>query len=173
MNYTPWKDSLDKNTMSRIQGVSLEFLVAGAVASVNVSVVVSYALPLIIQQGAMMLLMLFFGVWYCRRAFGDYWFENSMLNFGTFCGVFATGMLLLKTCDPELKSDALEVYAVRSPFTSWAVGGGVVTGMMPYWVVQYGTFKMTMIMTAAAVVCLILPRLFGCWFPVEKQEQSK
>ena len=172
LDKTSWKNSLDKATMSRIQGLALEFLVAGAVASVNVSVIVTYAIPLIIQQGAMMVLMLFYGVWYCRRIYGDYWFENSMISYGTFCGVFATGMLLLKTCDPELKSDALEVYAVRTPFTTWSVGGGVITGMMPFWVVKYGTLKMAIITTVIALVVMALPKILGCWFPLEKAEQN-
>lgn len=168
LDRTSWNESLDKGTISRIQGVCLEFLVAGAVASVNVSVVISYAWPLIIQQGAVMLIMTFFATWYCRRMFGEYWFENSMVCYGTFCGVFATGMLLLKTCDPELKSDALEVYAVRTPFASWAVGGGIITGMMPYWVVQYGTATMAMVATVVMIIALILPRIFGCWTPVKE-----
>lgn len=48
LNRTKWADIVDKPTMSHIQGISLEFLVAGAVASVNVSVIVEYATPLII-----------------------------------------------------------------------------------------------------------------------------
>ena len=169
MNLTSWKNSLDRKTMSRIQGICLEFLVAGAVSSVNIPVVVKYAVPLLIQQAAMVVIMTFFAVWYCRRVFKDYWFENSMLHFGTFCGVFATGMLLLKTCDPDMKSDALEIYALRTPFSSWAVGGGVITGMMPYWLAQYGTIKITLITTVAAVVTFFLPRLIGAWFPPEKE----
>ena len=50
LNRTKWADIVDKPTMSHIQGISLEFLVAGAVASVNVSVIVEYATPLIIEQ---------------------------------------------------------------------------------------------------------------------------
>lgn len=166
LNKTSWKDSLDPATFSRIEGVCLEFLVAGAVSSVNVSVVVSYALPLLIQQGALMLLMLFFGLIYCRHLFPDYWLENSLLSYGTFCGVFATGMLLLKTCDPDLKSNAMQIYALRTPFTQWAVGGGIITGMMPYWIAQYGTATMCAICLGVGVIALIIPRLIGCWYPV-------
>lgn len=169
LNHTPWRDSFDKKTVSRIQGVCLEFLVAGAVASINVSVLLAYAIPLLIQQCVMMVVMLFFATWYSRRIFGKYWFENSMINYGTFCGVFATGMLLLKTCDPELQSDALEVYAVKTPFSSWAVGGGIVTGMMPYWVANYGALKVGLAASAVMIVALSLPKILGCWFPVKNE----
>lgn len=169
LQMTSWRNSLDKGTMSRIQGFCLEFLVAGAVASVNISVIISYALPLLIQQCVIMAVMVFLALWYCRRLYGDYWFENSMICYGAYCGVFATGMLLLKTCDPDLKSDAMEIFALKAPFTSWAIGGGIITGMMPYWIAQYGTLNMFLVTGAAAVIALTLPRILGCWFPVKQE----
>ena len=62
------------HTLGRIQGISLEFLVAGAVASVNVPVVVEYAAPLLIQQFVMVAVMLFMNLWLARRVFSNYWF---------------------------------------------------------------------------------------------------
>lgn len=163
LNRTSWGDAVDKAVLSRIQGLSLEFLVAGAVASVNVSVVVEYAVPLIIQQGSMCFIMLFLNIWYARRTLGKYWFEQSMLLFGTFTGVAATGMLLLKTCDPDNRSDALTVYAARAPFTSWAVGGGVITSMMPVWVSQYGALPVGLICLVLSVVLFFVPAVIGHW----------
>ena len=166
---TPVAKAVDQATFSRIQGISLEFLVAGAVASVNVPVVVAYAMPLIIQQTIMCVLMWFMMMWYVRRLFGTYWFENSMVYFGTFTGVAATGLLLLKTCDPKFESDASTIFAARSPFCSWAVGGGILTSMTPVWVAQYGALPVGAVYFVALVIALVLPILFGCWHPVDKE----
>lgn len=68
LNRTKWADIVDKPTMSHIQGISLEFLVAGAVASVNVSVIVEYATPLIIEQ----LLAAVVLVWCCTWFLATY-----------------------------------------------------------------------------------------------------
>lgn len=163
LDRTPWGDAVDKATLSRIQGLALEFLVAGAVASVNVSVVIEFAVPLLVTQGTMAVAMVFLNTWYARRTLGDYWFEQSMILFGTFTGVAATGMLLLKTCDPEAKSDALTVYAARAPFTSWAVGGGLITSMVPVWIVQYGALTTGLAFTAVAVLCFFIPLIIGHW----------
>lgn len=163
LNRTSWGDAVDKAVFIRIQGISLEFLVAGAVASVNVSVVLEYAVPLLIQQGTMCFVMLFLNIWYARRTLGKYWFEQSMLLFGTFTGVAATGMLLLKTCDPENQSDALTVYAGRAPFTSWAVGGGVITSMMPVWVNNYGALPVGLVSLVLSVILFIFPMIIGHW----------
>lgn len=165
---TPTAKAVDQATFTRIQGISLEFLVAGAVASVNVPVVIAYAVPLLIQQTIMMVLMWILMTWYARRLFGKYWFENSMVYFGTFTGVAATGLLLLKTCDPKFESDANIIFAARSPFCSWAIGGGILTSMTPVWIVQYGALPIGIAYTVLLVVALLLPRVFGCWHPVTK-----
>lgn len=156
------------HTLGRIQGISLEFLVAGAVASVNVPVVVEYAAPLLIQQFVMVAVMLFMNLWLARRVFSNYWFENSMVLFGTYTGVAATGLLLLKTCDPDMKSDAAEVFAARAPFCSWALGGGMLTSMTPFWVAQYGSWMVGLIYLAAFCVFFIAPRFLGSWHSPKK-----
>lgn len=173
MNHTPWKDCLDRGVMSRIQGICLELLVTGAVASVNIPVVVKFAVPLIIQQGVMMAIIFFGHIWYVRHFYGEDWFEYNMLHYGEATGVFATGMLLLKTCDPELKSNALEVLALASPFTDWALGGGVFTAMMPYWVVKYGYLNCTIVTTALVLILAFVPKLLGTWRPVAEYAPAK
>lgn len=169
---TKWGDAVDTGTFSNLQGISLEFLVAGAVASVNIPVVIAYAIPLIIVQAGMMAIQLFLNIWFARRVFGEYWLENSMALFGTYTGVAATGLLLLKTCDPESKSDALSVYAARAPFTGWAIGGGVLTSMTPVWIMQFGALRVGLIYLAGAAITFILPKLMGIWNPVAKKSSA-
>lgn len=169
LNHTSWKNCLDRGTVTRIQGLALEFLVVGSVSSINVPVVMAYAVPLIIQQSIMAVVTVLLTVKYCRHLSDSNWFENNMLYYGINTGVFATGMLLLKTCDPGLKSDTLELYAITGTLSGWATGGGLISGMMPYWVNQYGIVTMTGITTVLAIVCLVLPRVLGCWFSVKDQ----
>ncbi|MBR6207873.1 MAG: hypothetical protein IKQ69_02635 [Oscillospiraceae bacterium] len=169
LNKTKWGDAVDMRVMSRIQGISLEFLIAGAVASLNVSVVIDYALPILITSVALFAFMLFFALVYARGAFGDTWFENAMMMYGTYTGVAATGILLLKVCDPEAKSDALDMYAARAPFSSWATGGGVITSMAPIWVAQYGITRMTILFTVGAVVAALLPVLTRTWYSIKQK----
>lgn len=166
---TKWAQAMDQKTFGQIQGWALEFLVVGAVASVNVPIVVAYAVPLIIQQTGMGLIMLFLATWFSKRVLGDNWLETMLLLFGTFTGVMATGLLLYKTADPETKSDVLEVYAARAPFTSWAIGGGILTSLTPGWVVRYGALKVGGIYAAVAILTFILPLMF-CR---DRQVQSK
>jgi ESS family glutamate:Na+ symporter len=167
---TPAAKAMDHAVFARIQGFSLEFLVAGAVSSINVPVVIEYAVPLLIQQSVMAVVMIFLATWYARRLFPEYWFENSLFYFGTFTGVMATGMLLLKTVDPQFESDTIPVLAARSPFCSWAVGGGLLTSMTPFWITKYGLVKTGIGYCAFVAAVLLLPVLMGCCHHVGVQK---
>ena len=163
-----WADIVDKPTMSHIQGISLEFLVAGAVASVNVSVIVEYATPLIIEQLLAAVVLVWCCTWVSSHVFGENWFEHSIMLFGAFAGVTATGLLLLKTCDPKMESGAAEVFAARSPLLAWATGGGILTAMTPVWVVQYGALKVGLVYAAAMLIAFVLQFVLGFWHKPDK-----
>ena len=164
LNKTKWGDAVDTKVYSRIQGISLEFLVAGAVASLNVSVIIKYAVPLVLVNLAVLAFMVIYSLVYARGIFGKTWFENSMMTFGMYTGVAATGMLLLKVCDPESKSDALSLYAARAPFSSWAIGGGVITSLAPVWVAKYGAGTMGLIALGLMFVASIIPIVVRTWY---------
>ena len=168
LNRTKWADIVDKPTMSHIQGISLEFLVAGAVASVNVSVIVEYATPLIIEQLLAAVVLVWCCTWVSSHVFGENWFEHSIMLFGAFAGVTATGLLLLKTCDSKMESGAAEVFAARSPLLAWATGGGILTAMTPVWVVQYGALKVGLVYAAAMLIAFVLQFVLGFWHKPDK-----
>lgn len=165
---TKWNKCIDRPTMSRIQGLALEFLVAGAISSVKITVIVKYALPLIIQQGLFMIIMPFLLFFFGRRLFTHNWFENSIIVFGTACGVVATGFLLLRLIDPELKTESAEAFAASRPFCSPFIAGGILTSMMPNLIAQYGNLTVGLAWTVAFVCILIIAKLAG-WFKLNPE----
>ena len=126
----------------------------------KIPVIIKYWAPLLIQQGIMIVLMVLTVTWLGRRVFNQYWFENAIQIFGSYTGVSATGLMLLHTCDPEAKSDALEVIAVSAAFTTWAGGGGVLTSLTPELVVKYGAMGVGLIYLAMFVACFLILRIF-------------
>lgn len=170
LNKTPWGDAVDTKVYSRIQGIALEFLVAGAVASLNLKVIADNILPIAIASVIIFAFMVFYTVFYARGIFGKDWFESSILNYGMCSGVVATGMLLLKVCDPENKSEALPLYAVRAPFISMVVGGGVVTSMMPVWVAQFGALPVALVALGVFIVLSLLPIVVRTWYKKGSEE---
>lgn len=157
LNKTSWGQALDPKCYSRIQGLALEFVVAGGVASINLTVVMEYAVPLLITSVVLLAFMILYVTWYAPKVLGKYWFETSMILYGAFCGVMATGLVLLKTCDPEMKSDAAEVYAARLIFTGFATGGGIITCTMPLWQAQLGGWVTLAIFAGLMIIAGVLP----------------
>lgn len=164
LNKTKFGDAVDTKVYSRIQGVSLDFLVAGAIASLNLKAIANNIVPISITTAALLAFMIVYSLIYARGIFGKDWFENAMLTYGMYTGVAATGMLLLKVCDPESKSDALSLYAARAPFSTWAIGGGIITSMAPIWVSQFGIWQVALVALGLAVVVGVLPIIFRTWF---------
>ena len=102
-------------------------------------------------------LLLFFG----KRLFRENWFENTIIVFGTACGVVATGFLLLRLIDPELKTEAAEAFAASRPFCSPFIAGGVLTSMMPGLIATYGNLTVGLVWTAVFVGIVIFAKLVG------------
>ena len=170
LNRTKWGDAVDTKVYSRIQGIALEFLVAGAVASLNLKVIANNIVPIAIASVVILAFMVVYTVFYSRGIFGKDWFENGILTYGMYTGVAATGMLLLKVCDPEAKSDALPLYAARAPFSSWAIGGGIITSMAPVWVSQFGALPTALVALGLAIVVGILPIVCRTWYRKGNEE---
>ena len=164
LNRTKWGDAVEPRMYSRVQGISLDFLVVGAIASMNLKAVADNIIPILIVSVALLAFMVVYSLVYARGIFGKDWFENAMMTYGMYTGVAATGILLLKVCDPESKSDALGLYAARAPFSSWAIGGGVLTSMAPIWVSQLGVWPMALITLGLTIVVGALPFLCRTWY---------
>ena len=170
LNRTKWGDAVDTKVYSRIQGIALEFLVAGAVASLNLQVIADNIVPIAIATVLIFGFMVSYTLFYARGIFGKDWFESSILNYGMCSGVVATGMLLLKVCDPENKSEALPLYAIRAPFISILVGGGIVTALMPSLVYQFGALTVGLVALGAFVILSLLPIIARTWYKKGKEE---
>lgn len=110
INHTKFKDSVDKHVEDRIGSMITDYLVGFGVASISITVVQTYLLPIIILclLGTIWPLIMVFVVG--RKLFHNYWFERSIFIFGWCTGVVAIGVTLLRICDPEMKSKALDDY---------------------------------------------------------------
>ena len=161
LDRTKWGRAVDHKSFARIQGLALEFVVAGSVASIDLTVIMEYAVPLLITTAVLMVLMVLYVVLIARRCLGYYWFETSMILYGACCGVAATGMTLLKTCDPQMESDAAEVYAARLIFTGFATGGGIITVSAPLWMNSMGMVPALLLFVAMWLLPLIIPPILG------------
>ena len=116
---------VDRDQMTRISGAALDFLAVSAVATIQLSVVVANWMPLAVMIAAGLAWTVFAVLWFSPRIFEKYWFERGIAEFGQATGVTATGLLLLRTVDPDSKTDAAISFAgkqlVHEPFMGFWV----------------------------------------------------
>ena len=150
---TPAQKLVDKATLNSIAGVALDFLVVSAVASLSLPVLLDNWQALVITLVVMAAMSVAIFYWIGPRIFGEDWVENSIVNFGAMTGVVSVGLVLLRAADPNFKTGAFRGFALRAPFSSPFVGGGLVTAMFPIAVANWGNLAVGI---GCAVLCALL-----------------
>jgi ESS family glutamate:Na+ symporter len=154
---------IDRDTFVRIQGLCMDFLIVAAVASVSIPVILEYMAPLLIACAAAIAATVFIFLYVSPRIFKNNWFEIGITRYGASTGVAATGLMLLRTVDPDMKTDAAKIYALNAPFSSPFIGGGLVTSAYPALIAMFGAVQCGAAFMGLALLCLIGCRIVGCW----------
>lgn len=162
---TPLYNYVDKRINTRISGMFTDYLVCFAVASVNPTVLVTYAGPLALMT-IFGILIVFITVipfgWLMNK---KCWFEHSIFCYGYLTGVFAIGFVLLRIVDPENRSKTVEDTAML-PFLNfveifvWSLGPTMLLNGQG-WVFGGVCFLVT-------VVSIILCPILKTWYPASK-----
>lgn len=152
--------SVDKDVITHIGSSATDFLVVFGIASIKVSVVVQYWVPIVALS---VLGFLFVTAWLLlvsRRFFCNYWFEHGIYIFGMSTGVLATGVILLRITDPEFRTGVLQDFGLA--WIVLSVMDALLVAFAPVFVLagQGVAFSVTLI--AVSVAALIACKLmFG------------
>ena len=132
---------IDHGQMQRLSGASLDFLVVSAVSTIKLSVVVANWIPLLVLVVFGTAWSVFMVVWLAPRLYPDSWFERSIAEFGQSLGVTATGLMLLRTVDPENRTPAAASFGYKQLIHEPFMGGGLWTALALPLVFTLGWFK--------------------------------
>jgi ESS family glutamate:Na+ symporter len=136
--------------------------VVAAVATIRLEVVAANWLPLMIMIVVGLLWSVFLLMFVAPRLFKSAWFECAIAEFGQGLGVTATGLMLLRTVDPENKTVAAASFGYKQLIHEPIMGGGLWTafaltlvftiGWLPVW---YFCVAMLIVWgIASLIVCL-------------------
>ena len=103
---------ISKAIIGHLSGAFTDYLVAFGVASIKLSIVAKYIVPLLILLAAGLLCTLAFVFIVGKRIHKEAWFEKSIFTWGWFTGTMAMGIALLRISDPDGKSRTLDDYAM-------------------------------------------------------------
>ena len=143
---------IDRSQMQRISGAALDFLVVSAVATIRLDVVAANWQPLVILivTGALWTTCAIFCI--APRIFNDAWFERGIAEFGQATGVTATGLMLLRTVDPDNRTSATVSFGYKQLLHEPIMGGGIWTALAFSLVYQIGWLNVWMISTVMLAV---------------------
>jgi ESS family glutamate:Na+ symporter len=154
---------IDHGQMQRLSGASLDFLVVAAVSTIRLEVVAANWIPLTIMMAAGLVWSIFLLMVVAPKLFKSAWFECAIAEFGQGLGVTATGLMLLRTVDPESKTVAAASFGYKQLIHEPFMGGGLWTalaltlvfsiGWMPVWL-----FCVVMLVVWIVVSAVIIRR---------------
>lgn len=116
LDRTRASDYLCPQTVGHISGTFTDLLVAFGIASIKLSVVVEYMVPLLILLTAGLVVTLIYVLVVGRRLMRECWFEKAVFTWGWFTGTMAMGIALLRVVDPKMQSRCLDSYALAYLF---------------------------------------------------------
>lgn len=146
---------VDRNTVTSIQGFSLDILIASAIATVSISVIGEYLVPFLLLALAGLAWNLFGFFVFGPRMMPDYWLERAVGDFGQSTGVTATGLMLMRVADPEMKSPAAEVFGYKQLVFEPFLGGGLVTALSAPLVFMWGPWPFLIFSTVMLIIGII------------------
>ena len=142
---------VDRVQMERISGAALDFLVVSAVATIRLEVVAANWQPLALLCVAGAVWSVWCVLFIAPRVFRTAWFERAIAEFGQATGVTATGLMLLRTVDPENKTPAAMSFGYKQLLHEPFMGGGLWTALAFTLVYQIGWLKVFLISLAMLV----------------------
>ena len=153
---------VDRVQMERLSGAALDFLVVSAVATIQLKVVAANWQPLVILLAAGTVWSIWAVLFVSPRIFRDAWVERGIAEFGQASGVTATGLMLLRTVDPENRTPAAMSFGYKQLLHEPFMGGGIWTALALTLVFRFGWqpvfwFSCAMLL-AWGVVAFVLAR---------------
>ena len=168
LNKVKLGDLVDKTQMQRLSGASLDFLVVAAVATIQLKVVASNFIPLLILVVAgtvfCMAAVVYLGPVLLKKA----WFEKAIAEFGQATGVTATGLMLLRTVDPENRTEGAASFGYKQLIHEPIMGGGLWTAFALTLVFTVGWRPIWILSCVMLVLWLII-----AWFVIKKQKATE
>lgn len=145
---------VDKKIITHIGSSATDYLVAFGVASINVSVVVNYLIPIIALS---VIGFIFVVSWFwliSPKCYRNYWFERGIYVFGLNTGVMATGVILLRITDPEFKTGVLEDFGFAWIFLSFM--DMLIVSFSPMFVLNGSAVVSSVVLLLVSVTCILI-----------------
>jgi len=101
---------LDDDALTRISGMSVDYMVAGALAAISLVFVGRYWFPILLMSTLCGFMVYYTIPWLSSRIFRDFRFERMLMIYGVSTGTLSSGLALLRVMDPEFRTKVTSDY---------------------------------------------------------------
>lgn len=152
---------VDKHVINRIGSWVTDYLVAFGVASIQISVVVKYATPMVMLFTFGLILCMGYFLLFARKVFHNFWFERGIFVYGWNTGVVAIGVTLLRVVDPGFKTKTLEDYGLAYVFISFFEIA--IVSIVPSLIANGVILPPGLLLVGGFIACIVLTRMLSGW----------
>ncbi|HOF12671.1 MAG TPA: sodium/glutamate symporter [Treponemataceae bacterium] len=135
---------IDNDSLSRVSGFSVDYMVTGALAAISLVFVSQYWLPILLIGLVGGIITTATVPWLCSRIFYNSKYERMLMLYGVATGTLSTGLALLRIVDPEFKTRVSGDYMVSAGLTfalaipfilsiNLPVGANAANNFSPFW----------------------------------------
>jgi glutamate:Na+ symporter, ESS family len=147
---------LDDQTLSRISGMAVDFMVAGAIAAISLVFVGQYWKEILILSTVCGIITTLTVPWMASRMFKDYRFERMLMIYGCSTGTLSTGLALLRVVDPEYRTPVTPDYMVSAGLTFLLAIPFILAINLPAKAGQTGNMALFWTMVVIAAIYLLV-----------------
>ncbi|WP_147804880.1 sodium/glutamate symporter [Alkalicoccus halolimnae] len=151
---------IDRKTINRVSGLSLDILIVSALATISVSVIGDNLVTFVSLAVLGIVWNVFAFLYLAPKMIPSYWFERGLGDFGQATGIAATGLLLMKVADPNNETPALEGFGYKQVLFEPFVGGGLVTAAAMPLIFQFGAVPFLIGCSAVTIAWMIFGLLY-------------
>ncbi|TVR87659.1 MAG: sodium:glutamate symporter [Saprospirales bacterium] len=147
---------IDRNTINRIQGLALDFLIVAALGSLSLQVIGTHLEVFLILAIAGICWNIFAFLIIAPRMIPKNWVERGIGDFGQSMGMTAAGLMLIRIVDTKGDARAMEAFGYKQLLFEPFVGGGLMTAASVPLIYQFGPVPV-LIFSAITMVawCLV------------------
>lgn len=152
-------DLFERDVFQQLSAFGLDMVIVSALATLSVAVVGEFWLPIAtLCAGGLAWNLAVFGL-LGPRIYPTPWYPYGMGDLGGGTATTATGLLLIRTADPDRKTEALSSYADKQPFYEPLMGGGLVTALALPTIAALGPVAALAITSSILVGWLVYARI--------------
>ncbi len=156
---------IDRGTINRISGTCTDFLIVCGLGSISPSIVIKYAVPIFVLCFAGFIINFVWFIVVGKHSSPKDWFERDLMVWGQACGVTATGILLMRVVDPDLRSRGIEDSGIANLLARPIITLLTVVPPIVICNVPAGSHIVTWVTFAVFVALCIMALVFKWWRP--------